>query len=516
MALWAHRMCPPNNPLKLLALAAAFGLSPACDLGGSSAASCPPQFASTSGVAVYVSAACGSDTGDGSQAAPLRTIGAAVARAQTGSTILLAAGTYSEDIKLPGGVHMVGQGAVRITPTTGGLTVWGEGQSTLSGLTIRGAKGDGIAVQKTAVRLERVTVEETTATASAAGNGVTVEGAPSVELSSCQIRNNAGFGVRVHGSGPTSIIDPLFHGDPRSAGGNGAIIDPLFMPSSVIGKNLLGGVAIIDPLFAPNPVAADLLLHATLVHENGQYGVLLQGASGKLAHSAVAGTLLAGDVADGVAVQGRGDGQAAPNPTLSIDKGSLVLGSGRVGVNVATYASATIDGEVSLSGRGGVWGLGYSTTITLSKSASLLKNTMVGVAVTNGAHLICDGAHIAGTLPREVKAGSKTDTMADGIGIYGAAHGAISGATLADNPRAGLVASKCGTTSDGEPDVTVTGTKITGSKFDVVIQCPTMAQGAVSTPKDPTAANDAGADGGGLVVPDSFCDNGSLDPTCAP
>ncbi|MBI5609865.1 MAG: right-handed parallel beta-helix repeat-containing protein [Deltaproteobacteria bacterium] len=495
---------------------AAFGASPACDLGGSSAASCPPQFASASGSAVYVSAACGSDAGDGSLGAPLRTIGAAVARAQTGTTILVAAGTYSEDIKLPGGVHLIGQGAVRITPNVGGLAVWGEGQSTLSGLTIRGAKGEGISVQKTAVRLERVIVEETTASASAPGSGVVVEGSPSVELSACQIRNNAGFGVRVHASGPTSIIDPLFHGDPRSAGGTGAIIDPLFMPASVIGHNLLGGVAIIDPLFVPNPVTADLLLHATLVHENGQYGVLLQGASGKLAHSAVAGTLFAGDVADGVAVLTRGDEQAAPNPTLSIDKGSLVLGNGRVGVNVATYATATIDGEVSLSGRGGVWGLGYATTITLSKSAALLKNTMVGVAVTNGAHLICDGAHIAGTMPRAVSAGSKTDSMADGIGIYGAARGVVTGATLADNPRAGLVASKCGTTSDGEPDVSVTGTQITGSKFEVVIQCPFMPNGAMSTPKDPSASSDSGEDGKNLIVPDSFCDNGSLDPTCTP
>ncbi len=514
MVSWARRIRRSTTPLQLLAIAAVFGLSPACDLGGSGAASCPPQFASTTGTVVYVSAACGSDTGDGTLGAPLRSIGAAVARAQTGTTILLAAGNYSEDIKLPGGVHMVGQGAVRITPNLGGLTIWGEGQSTLSGLTIRGAKGDGILVQNTAVRLERVTVEQTSATASAPGNGVAVEGSPSVELSACQIRDNAGFGVRVQASGPTSIIDPLFHGDPRSAGGTGAIIDPLFMPSSVIGHNLLGGVAIIDPLFAPNPVATDLLLHATLVHDNSQYGVLLQGASGKLAHSAVAGTLFAGDVADGVSVQTRGDGQSAPNPTLAIDKGSLVLGSGRVGVNVATYASATIDGEVSLSGRGGVWGLGYQTTITLSKTASFLKNTMVGVAVTNGAHLVCEGAHIAGTMPRAVTAGSKSDTMADGIGIYGAAHGAISGATLADNPRAGLVASKCGINSEGEPDVSVTGTQITGSKYDVVIQCPPMNQRATGAPKDPSASADFGEDGNGLVVPNSFCDNGSLDPSC--
>ncbi len=520
MATTANQAVGSTTLKRLLAISAVLVLSPACDLGGTPAASCPPQFASASGAAVYVSGACGSDAGDGSQANPLRTIGAAVGRAQTGTTILLGAGTYSEDVKLPGGVHLVGQGSVRITPQTSGVRVWGEGQSTLSGLVIHGAKGDGISVEKTAVRLEHVTVEDTVASASSPGNGVAVDGAPSVELSACTIRSNAGFGVRVHASGTASIIDPLFHGDPRGAATTGAIIDPLFMPSSSIGNNLLGGVAIIDPLFVPNPAVGftNLLLHATLIQGNSHYGVLLQGASANVAHTAVAGTLLAGDVGDGISVQSRTDESAeGGNPVLNVDQGSLVLGNARVGVNIGTFATATIDGEVSQSGRGGVWAIGYATTLTLSKTASLLKNTMVGVAVTNGAHLVCNGARIAGTTPRAVSAGGKTDDMADGIGIYGAAHGAISGATLADNPRAGIVASKCGTDSAGNPDVSITGTQITGSKYETVIKCPGTQRAAVGNPKDPSASSDAGGENAGvdLIIQDSPCDNGSLDPTCA-
>lgn len=511
-------MVNPMSPTARIALGLGLALltGPSCDSPESSAATCPPTFASASGPAVYVSAVCGADSGDGTQAQPLRTLSAGVARAKAGTTVLAAAGTYSESVALPGGVSLAGFGKVRIVPFGNGISVSGPGQTTISGVTVSGAKGTGIAVTGTVIRLENVRVEATVAGAGGSGSGVAISAAAKVEIVASQLVGNAKYGVEVSGSGPTSIIDPLFHVDPRGLAGNVAIIDPLFLPHSEATGNGQGGVAIIDPLFAPAPdtTQPDLLLTATRIADNGRFGVVLQGASAVVQRSAIAMTHKTdSEVADGLSVQPGKD--AARAVSVTVDKASILLGNARAGVMVGAAGDIAIDGEISHSGKGGIWAHGSQTTVRLGANAVLFGNTMIGVAVSEGAHLECNGARIAKAAPRKVSSGGKSDEMADGIGIYSNAHGSIVGSKLDDNPRAAVIASNCGVDAYGQPDVQVKDTAISGSKFQVVVQCP-AAMAAVGGPKDATPPSAGGTDANGsdLVLQTSVCDEGAAEDTC--
>ncbi|QRQ79991.1 right-handed parallel beta-helix repeat-containing protein [Glutamicibacter protophormiae] len=77
--------------------------------------------------AVYVSAQ-GSDSAGGSASAPLKTISKAIAKASSGQTIVVRAGTYHESVLIPDGKSVV----VRNYP---GETVWLDGAETLTGFT---------------------------------------------------------------------------------------------------------------------------------------------------------------------------------------------------------------------------------------------------------------------------------------------------------------------------------------------------------------------------------------------
>ena len=488
-------------------------------------------YPSASGAVLRVSMSCGQEGGTGSSAAPFRTISAALSAATPGTTVVVAEGNYGESLSIPAGVSVIGLGMdkVRIEPfAKGGILVTGTGATRISGLTVTGATGFGIGVQTAEVALSGVRIENTPAAGSSKpGHGISAQGAARIDLQGCQLINNAGVGLVAQGSGPVSIIDPLFSKNPMGTargkpGSTVGIIDPLFLPHSVVKDNAGGGVAIIDPLFMPTGGQIALQLTATDVQHNGRYGVALYGASASFARCAVHGTYgQSNDSADGLVVApGLAAATSSAALAVQMDGTSIVTGNGRAGVLVTANATVQIGAEISLNARGGVWAQGAGALVSMSASALVAQNSMVGLAVTAGATLHVDGAHIADTKPRSVvlpAGGTAAVELADGIGIFGQAHGRISGAILSGNKRAGVVARDCATLANGWPDLVVENTTIGGGQYAVVVNG-----------NYPTAAVDAAENGGtgnnfagvadktahaDLPVQDSLCDAASA---CSP
>ena len=522
---------PLSQSLVLVVLLAAVAADPGCvptDEGACAGVQFPTAAA---GRALRVSASCGTASGDGSGNSAFVTIGAALAAAQAGDTVVVAAGNYGESLNIKPGVHLIGVGraAVIVEPANAtGIVVSGAGATRIEGLTIKGAKGFGIGVVGAEVGLKNVRVEGTGANAKNPGNGISAEGAKSLSLDGCQVVDSVGVGVAVKGSGPVSIIDPLFLKNPQGAARNGTtvgIIDPLFLPQSQITGNKSGGVAIIDPLFSPGSDAAapNLTLSATDIARNGKFGVALYGASAAITRSAIRDTAInGGDAAEGVLVAPRSvAATSAAVPVVTIDKATVVTNCARAGILVAAAANVQVAAEVSLSGRGGIWAQGSATKVTVSAEAHLAQNKMVGIVVTGSATLDFNGGRVSDTKPKQWAnpAGGPVTELADGIGVFGLARGSIKGAVLKGNPRAGIIGNNCAATSDGLPDLRVEATTISGSKYGVVVHGSYGKAGtnaaASAAPADKGNSYDVATESSSddLPVADSLCDDGKKDCT---
>ena len=505
--------------MSALAAAASCGSPEACD---------GVTFPTASGRVLRVSSQCGTANGTGSATVPFATISAALAAAQTGDTVVVAAGTYTESLDVKAGVNLVGAGAtaVRVQPKTGAaIAIKGTGATKISGIGVYNAVGFGIGISEGAeVVLQGVRVEKTVAAAQGThlGYGVAATGAKSVSLQGCQLVGNSAVGLVSSGSGPISIIDPLFLKNPiASARGAGTvgIIDPLFTPQSQITGNQGGGVAIIDPLFAPTSDAsvAALTVSATDIAANGKYGIALYGASATISRTAIRATKgNQGDAADGLIVAPRQTALAnAVALAVNVDETSIITGNGRAGVLATGKCDVVVAAEVSLSGRGGVWAQGDTAKMRITKTAVLAQNAMVGVAVTAGATLELTGARVVDTkvVAYVPPAGGTKVDLGDGIGVFGKARGSVRDAVLKGNPRAGVIGHDCAANSSGLPDLQVENTSITGSKYGVVIagKYSQSNASASAAPKDKgnsyaDVANESADED--LAVQESPCDGG--------
>jgi hypothetical protein len=497
-----------------------------CDLTSSNTA-VMDTFPPVSGNALYVSARTGTSDGDGSNTKPFVTIGAALGKATSGAVIAIAAGDYAENLHVPGGVSLVGisTSLVRISGENGvGIAIAGSGETRINSVTVVGALGAGIAASEATLMLSGVNISGVTPDGQRPGDGVALTGVASADLRSCNIHDNAGTGVLATGCGPISIIDPLFSKDPRGVSATDpnavGIIDPLFLPASLIQHNTGGGVAIIDPLFFPGADA--LHIQATDILANASFGVAVHGGNVSIDGSAIRGSLAASTKGapsgDGLLI---GSGTIAPTKPFKVNvTQSIITGNARAGVLLSGPAILSFRGESSLNGRGGLWAQDPAAQILTYEDALVARNTLVGIAVSNGASLIVQGSRIADTQEFVYTPTGATTTVsaADGIGVYTNAHGFITGAKLSGNARAAVLGKNCAANTNGAPDLTVENCSISGSKWGVVIngQYGMAAPSAGGTGSNSYDGVDAAkqSNNAELPAPESACDDGSY--SCTP
>lgn len=498
------------------ALCASFG----CTSNGTDACT-GVSWPSLSGSVSFVSASCGSSDGDGSRSSPFAAIGDALVAAPSGTTVAVAAGTYAESLKVPAGVSVVGIGStlVHIAPSSDvGIAIESAGASRIEGLTISGAKGSGIRISKAAAILVNIVVENTVAGAvGTSGNGITADGAASIDVQGSKIANNAGIGIAVTGSGKVAIIDPVFSADPlkmpRGKDSVG-IIDPVFTPQSAIANNAMGGIAIIDPVFLPKADGNNtdaLSIKSTDIRDNTKWGVHLVGAGATIERSAVRGTKkpAAGEGGDGIWLE-IGARKDAPVPNFLVDAGTFISGNGRAGLLLETDVIAEIASELSLNGRCGLWAEGAKTVVHIGPAALFGQNTMIGAAITEGAMVKVEGATFSNAVAlKYTPANGASVDLADGIGIYDKARGSITGAKFIGNKRVAVLARDPEFKADGTPSVLVTNCTISGSKYGVVIHSTTnskQAGVASAAPSNSYADVTTETDDTDLPAQTSLCD----------
>lgn len=446
--------------------------------------------------ALYVAAACGVGSEEGTQQAPFATITAALKAAKDGQTISVASGVYRESLSLGKGVRLVGAGrdAVQIQPDAGrGIQVSGSGAVRVESLSVVGAQFAGIGSSGAPLLLKDVEVRKTSRPKDPVtglplgGNGVEVTGGGALTLEGCVISGNQGTGVIAHGGGAVSIIDPAFIIDPsympRSADHVG-IIDPAFSvgAGSVISGNRKGGVAIIDPSYGPANGKADdasdvaLSVRGALLDGNWSFGIVLYGASASLQAVGVANTRQETSEDDGhglVVVPGL-KSQAPVH--VDIDDKSVFAGGGGSGLLVSSTEKIAIDvdsqADVSGNVAGGVWVGGKAATLRLGAKTRLSRNHMLGAAATGGARLEATGAHIEDTQPKMwgPPAGGLPVPIADGVGFFEGGRGRLTGVAIASMQRAAVIVVGGGDKAgNGELDLTFDQLQVSGSKYGLVV-----------------------------------------------
>ncbi|MBN2565988.1 MAG: cell wall-binding repeat-containing protein, partial [Candidatus Eisenbacteria bacterium] len=169
---------------------------------------------------VHVDGTRGDDaTGDGTTEQPFATIGAGISDADPGETVLVAPGTYEEDISLRSSIGVCGSGpdetVVQGSGANSVVTASWIDDTTVADLTITGGnaeRGGGMRLENSSVRLECVVVEGSTAQY---GAGIYVAGgAPTfvdvaVQENSCTVRPSCGAGVYICSGAVLEMTDSL-------------------------------------------------------------------------------------------------------------------------------------------------------------------------------------------------------------------------------------------------------------------------------------------------------------------
>lgn len=523
-------------PRSLTRIATLCALLAGCDLGGTTTTSgggCKngtgidlAALGVTGQVTFVGPSSCGRFGADGSAALPLAGL-AAIGQASTKGTIVLLAGDYDEALTIDGDVTIVGSEprGVRLHKT---VTLTGSGTATVRGIDVVQASGVGIAASGVEVVLDDVRVEGISASASAAGHGVQLNGVPSATLRSTTVRGAAGVGVLAKGSGAISIVEPIFVKAPRSVGDEKiGIVEPIFQPAALIADNGQGGIAIVEPIFAPKGDEASpaLSMRGVEVRANTGFGVALFGADAKIEASAIHDTALGATAAwaDGVQMLA---GKTERVGSLVIDADSVITGNARSGVVVLTLASVKVAAEISDNAFVGLWVNGKGSVIETDAKAVFWGNVLCGVGATGGADLRMNGSRVGHTHGKDIGAEGVDRMVGDGVGVFDGARATIENAQFVDNDRAAVLVHAAATKSDGTVDVEIDGTTFVGGKYAVVVNgaaVPAMAdsnayepsgsQSGGSTPTD-APANKAETSGG-VPAQTGFCGDGQAQ-TCVP
>ncbi len=341
---------------------------------------------------VYVDAAAGG-TGDGSPSAPFQTLAEAVEAAEGGETslIVLAAGTYRENLGLNSahkGLHLAGRCADMVVLDGSGdpqvpiLDFGGAMASdsyTLSGLTFTGAEYQALALFK-----------------------------GSYDLHDLVLAGNAGVALEVYGTGTQASLERVEIRDTAcdTSGANGHAIDVTMGADLVATDCLLTGNAEVAIYAASDGTTVDLQgvqIHQTAPNGDGDYGA----------------GIMVWDRAELTAESCQLDGNALA--------GVWVFDPGSTATLTEVIVRYSDNAEVDDMGRALMVDLGASLE---ARDCLLEENAQSGVyARASGTEVILSGVEILGPA---------TSTGGRGIEIYEGAHVQVSDSVLDHSHEVGV------------------------------------------------------------------------------
>ncbi len=438
---------------------------------------------------VYVSADT-AEGGDGSVDLPLRSLQAAMdlSGSRGGGLVAVAAGSYPEVLDLGtdhGGVHLAGRcrdlvtldASVGDSRTSGISIVAGGAELTFSGLTVKDATYDALAVKS-----GRVTVRDA-AFVGAVGAGLFAYRTglleTSLTLDSVVVADTKDYGIMAMYEGTTiTMVDTLVQGvgDNGSGGlgvglllSDGAVIEA--ERTQIVGSAALGAIAMGEGTML---TLRDSTVRDTLESPNPSFALTAVGAD-EGAVITLERSEVVGNVGAGVTVLGEGSRvvlvDSVVRDTISSEGGGDGMDCGD-GFGLLAMAGGRIEAEASeITGNTGVGVVASGTGSSMALRQVTVRDTRtddnglfgIGVQVTGGATLEADECEIA--MNRSVgvmvaQPGSwmtLTDTvvwgtMADdqdlpgsGIQVSDGAHLTATRCEITENLAVGIVANDDGT-----------------------------------------------------------------------
>jgi hypothetical protein len=379
---------------------------------------------------VYVSAGCAEGSADGTKEHPYATISAALTAAAKGATVIVAPGTYAENLTIERDVTVIGPnkpgakgdeaGIILQAPAPYAITAKGGAAVTLRGFSVKAPAGVGIWAK---------------------GASVTVD-ASRVEGAKADGKGQFGYGVLAADAGAIILQDSAVVGSALAgvlvSGGTGSV------SASDVSRNGKGGIR-LDAASAP------VTIQGTTLTANTSFGIGVFSSGAIILQNEVRDTVAdATGAGDGLVSAQNDDGAGNLGVASSISgKDNLIAESARVGVLCAQGAGGIILQNNQISGTGahasfgaGIWlqqGAG-GVAGNVIEANTVSGSHFVGVGLSGDTHgIILQNNTIRGTLAGTAFVGVDQVSIGDGINAFQGASAAITGNTVSGSARFGIV-----------------------------------------------------------------------------
>lgn len=471
------------------------GATAGCDGSSSCVTDAYPPAPQSAVDLVHVSAACPASGADGSPEHPYPSMQQAIDAASPGDAILVAPGTYPENLVIDEMISIIGAGddvepadapVVLEAPEAFAVQVVDNAPSVvLQGLAIVNAPGAGVWARNGAEVFL---------------HGLRVEGTQPDE------NGDYGYGVLATDDGSIIVCKSAVTGS-ALAGVlvSGAHAEIEF--SEISGNHGRGGVRLQE-------AASEVKITGTVLDGNDEAGIGVYGSDVLVEDCTVRGTVATGDanIGDGLVVTRlKDDGGMFFGAAKATVIGSTFADNARLGLLFSGGAEGGVASTtISANGfgaafGGGLWaqsGSGAAAGLSI-QGCEILENRYLGIGLTSGAKALIQGNQaISGTVAEDVFVGLDEAPIGDGIGVFS---GAL--ATIADNQIGGN--GRFGVVLDGAEGTTIEGNTVTGSAdAGVLVQNQAAAPALGSNTFSANAGGDSkvlgAADKKALVVKDDF------------
>lgn len=429
-------------------------LASACGNGGGEACvidKYPSAPAGATGV-LHVSSGCPSSGADGSAAHPYPTITDALEKSAAGGTLLVAPGTYEENVSIDHDIAIVGPttpgnageeaGIILQAPAPDAVVVSAGATATLTGFHIKGAQGIGVYAKGGTANVSASKIEGT-------------------------------------------VVDSIGNGYGATSSQNGAIIlqDVGVTTSAVIGVYATGGTLTVDkcdisknkgPGVRLDHTSADATISNSTLNGNGDFAVGVFSSGAIILQNHIADTVPAAlKMGDGILAGGiyATDAMGNQGPYLGDSHvtahDNVITNSARVGALMSKGASGIILQNNQISGSAssaafgaGIWiqaGAGGATGNKLDGNI-LTGNKFSGIGLSGDTHgIILQNNQVSGTMMAPTYLGLSQVTIGDGISLFKGASAQVLNNQSSNNGRFGMIL-------DGQADAS--STTITGNTLN--------------------------------------------------
>jgi parallel beta-helix repeat protein len=416
----------------------------------------PPAPDGASGV-LHVSTGCPSSDADGSAEHPYPTITAALQKSAKGDTLLVAPGTYEENVTIDHDITIVGPttpgnagdaaGIILQAPAPDAVVVNAGATATLTGFHVKGAQGIGVLAKGGTANVSASKIEGTTVDARKNGYGATSSANGAIILQDVGISGCALIGVYV--TGATATIDKC---DISHNKGSGIRLDQASADVTISGNTLTG---------------------------NGDFAVGVFSSGAIILQNHIADTVAADlKMGDGIVANGISDKNGMYLGDSHVNAhDNVITNSARVGVLMSAGASGiilqknTVSGSAASAAFGaGIWlqaGAGGAMGNTLDGNI-LTGNKFAGIGLSGDTHgIILQNNQVSGTTLGSTIVDLSEVQIGDGISLFKGASALLKGNKSTQNGRFGMIL-------DGEAGgsaTTIEGNTLTDNdQYGIILQ----------------------------------------------